>query len=95
MGDFMKYIDNVRYMEGIIIEADDCSVSIDFKGRMGFMKVPRRLLITDYEVEVGQEVALNMSYVEVIDGTINEKYISNIDERRSRKNEKETKEVII
>lgn len=80
----MKYIDNVRYMEGIIIEIDDCSVSIDFKGRMGFMKIPKRLLITDYELQIGQEIAMNMSYVEVIDGTVNEKYISNLEKKHTR-----------
>ena len=83
----MKYIDNVRYGEGIITEIDDCSVSIDLKGRMGFVKVPRRLLITDYEVKVGQEVGFNMSYFEVISGDINEKYVSNIEKRNRNKEE--------
>ena len=74
----MKYIENVRYMEGIIVELDDCSVSIDFKGRMGFLKVPKRMVITDYPLEVGQEIALNMSYIEVMSPVPNEKYVSNL-----------------
>lgn len=78
MGDSMKYIENVRYMEGVIIDFDECSVSIDFKGRMGFLKIPKRLLITDYDLKIGQEIGLNMSYLEVISGEVNEKYISNI-----------------
>jgi len=78
MGDSMKYIENVRYMEGVIIDFDDCSVSIDLKGRMGFFKIPKRLLITDYDLKVGQEVGLNMSYLEVINGEVDQKYISNI-----------------
>lgn len=78
MGDSMKYIENVRYMEGVIIDFDDCSVSIDLKGRMGFLKIPKRLLITDYDLKIGQEVGLNMSYLEVINGEVNQKYISNI-----------------
>lgn len=80
----MKYIDNVRYTEGIIIDLDDCSVSIDLKGRIGFLKVPKRMLITDYELKVGQEVGFNMSYLEVISGEVNEKYISNLDKRKNR-----------
>ena len=80
----MKYIDTVRYMEGIIIEFDDCSVSIDFKGRVGFLKVPRRMLITDYELKVGQEVGLNMSYLEVKSDEANDKYVSNIEKRKNR-----------
>lgn len=81
----MKYIDNVRYMEGIIVAIDDCSVSIDFKGRMGFIQVPKRVVITDYPLVVGQEVALNMSYIEVMGPEANDKYVSNLD----RKNLKE------
>jgi len=80
----MKYIENVRYMEGIIVDLDDCSVSIDFKGRMGFMKVPKRLVITDYPLELGQEVALNMSYVEVMSPEPNDKYVSNLDKKRKK-----------
>lgn len=80
----MKYIDNVRYMEGIIVGIDDCSVSIDFKGRIGFLKVPKRMLITDYQLELGQEVGLNMSYIEVISPIPNEKYVSNLDKRKNK-----------
>lgn len=80
----MKYIDTVRYMEGIIVDLDDCSVSIDFKGRIGFLKVPKRMLITDYELKIGQEVGLNMSYIEVKNEEVNEKYLSNIETRKNR-----------
>lgn len=81
----MKYIDQVRYGEGIIVEIDDCSVSIDLKGRMGFVKIPKRMLITDYELKVGQEVGFNMSYFEVKSGEVNEKYVSNLDKSRMKK----------
>lgn len=80
----MKYIDTVRYMEGIIVDLDDCSVSIDFKGRIGFLKVPKRMLITDYELKIGQEVGLNMSYIEVKGEDVNEKYLSNIETRKNK-----------
>ncbi|MBU5425043.1 hypothetical protein KQI41_01355 [Tissierella pigra] len=79
----MRYIDNARYMEGIIVEISDGAVSIDFKGRMGFLKIPMRMLITDYPLQVGQEVGLSMSYVEVLREEPNEKYVSNL----SKKNE--------
>lgn len=72
----MKYIDQVRYLEGIIVEISDGAVSIDFKGRMGFLKIPMRMLITDYPLQLGQEVCLNMSYVEVLSEVPNDKYIS-------------------
>lgn len=79
----MKYIDGVRYLEGIIVEVSDGAVSIDFKGRMGFLKIPMRMLITDYPLEVGQEVGLNMSYVEVLSPVPNDKYVSNLDKKRN------------
>lgn len=77
----MKYIDEVRYMEGIIVEISDGAVGIDFKGRMGFLKIPKRMLITDYPLELGQEVGINMSYVEVLSPVPNEKYVSNLDRK--------------
>lgn len=79
----MKYIDGVRYLEGIIVEVSDGAVGIDFKGRMGFLKIPMRMLITDYPLEVGQEVGLNMSYVEVLSPVPNDKYVSNLDKKRN------------
>lgn len=80
----MKYGDDVRYLEGIIVEINDGAVGIDFKGRMGFLKIPMRMLITDYPLEVGQEVGLSMSYIEVLNPEPNDKYISNIDKRSNR-----------
>lgn len=76
----MKYINEVRYVEGIIVDISDASVSIDLKGRMGNLKLPLRMLITDYPLKLGQEVCLNMSYVEVLSPQANNKYLKNIKE---------------
>lgn len=65
-------------MEGIIVEIKDGAVAIDFKGRLGYLKVPRRMLISDYELKVGQEVGFHMSYPEVICEEPNEQYVSNL-----------------
>ena len=81
----MKYGDKIIYMEGIIVDFDDCSVSIDFKGRLGFLKVPKRMLITDYPLEIGVEVAMNMSFVEVLSDEVNEKYLSNIQKNKDKR----------
>lgn len=80
----MKYIDEVRYMEGIIVEINDCAVTIDFKGRMGNLKIPMRMLITDYPLEIGQEVGLNMSYVEVLSPIPKDKYAKNLDNKKDK-----------
>jgi len=71
----MKYGDKIIEMRGIVVEVQDGAVAMDFKGRLGYLKVPMRMLITDYPLEVGQEVAFNMSFPEIISPTINEKYL--------------------
>ena len=95
----MKYGDKIIRMEGVIVEVHDGCVGIDLKGRLGFLKVPMRMMITDYPLKVGQEVALNMSFIEQLGPEINDKYVSNLDvynrrqaEMRAKK-EAENKEV--
>ena len=95
----MKYGDKIIRMEGVIVEVHDGCVGIDLKGRLGFLKVPMRMMITDYPLKVGQEVAWNMSFIEQLGPEINDKYVSNLDvynrrqaEMRAKK-EAENKEV--
>ncbi len=80
----MKYGDKIIYMEGIITKVEDGAVELDFKGRLGHIKVPMRMLITDYPLEVGQEVGFNMSFLEVLSQKVNEKYRSNLDRQNNR-----------
>ena len=80
----MKYADKIIEMQGIIVEVLDGAVSIDLKGRLGFMKIPMRMLITDYPLQVGQEVGFRMSFVEVLAEEPVEKYVSNIDMRNRK-----------
>ena len=75
----MKYGDKLVKMQGIIVKLSDGSVSMDLKGRLGYLTVPMRMLITDYELKVGQEVEFNISFPEVISGEVNQKYVSNIE----------------
>lgn len=75
----MKYGDRIIRMEGIIVEVHDGCVGVDLKGRLGYLKVPMRMLITDYPIKVGQEVAWNMSFIEQLGPQINDKYVSNLD----------------
>lgn len=77
-----KYTDKIIYMEGIIVEIHDGAVGIDLKGRLGFLKIPMRMLISDYEIKVGQEVGFSMSFIEQLSPDVNEKYISNIQKRQ-------------
>ena len=74
----MKYGDKIIYMEGVIVEIHDGCVGIDLKGRLGYLKIPMRMLITDYPLVVGQEVGWNMSFVE---------YVSNLQTYQRRQEE--------
>ena len=74
----MKYDEHLIVMEGIIVEVEDGAVAMDFKGRLGYLKVPLRMIITDYPLEIGQIVSFKMSFPEVIsDGQVIEKYVKN------------------
>jgi len=80
----LKYGDKIIEMQGIIVEVQDGAVALDLKGRLGYLKIPMRMLITDYPLKVGQEVGFKMSFPEVLSEEANEKYVSNI-EIRNRK----------
>jgi hypothetical protein len=80
----MKYGDKIIKMEGIVVEVHDEGVGIDLKGRLGYLLIPMRMIISDTELKVGQTVSWNMSFIEQNGPEINEKYISNIDARKRR-----------
>lgn len=71
----MKYCDNLIEMKGIITEVHDGCVAIEFKGRLGTLRIPKRMLISDYEPKEGLEVGLKMSFIEVLSNEVDEKYI--------------------
>ena len=83
----LKYGDKIIYMEGVIVDVNDCSISIDLKGRLGFLKAPKRMFICDTEPKVGQEVGLRMSFPEQLGPEINDKYVSNIEKERRKQDE--------
>ncbi|MDR1017438.1 MAG: hypothetical protein LBM02_01915 [Lachnospiraceae bacterium] len=81
----LNYGDKIIYMEGVIVEVHEGSVAIDLKGRLGYLEIPLRMLITDYPIKVGQEVGWNMSFPEQLSDRVNEHYVSNIMVRNRRK----------
>lgn len=83
----LKYGDKLIRMEGVIVEVHDGAVAVDLKGRLGFLKIPMRMLISDYPLKKGQEVAWNMSFIEQLSPDANEKYVSNLDRRERREKE--------
>ncbi|AZR74633.1 hypothetical protein BBF96_15370 [Anoxybacter fermentans] len=85
----MKYGDKIIDMRGIVVEVHEGSISIDLKGRLGFLKVPLRMVISDHPIKVGQEVGFKMSFIEVLGPEINEHYVSNIEKRNRKMKKKE------
>ena len=71
----LKYMSSECMYEGIIVEVHDGSVAIDLKGRLGQLRIPKRMIISNYDLEVGQEVGFLMSYPEVFDQEPNDKYV--------------------
>ena len=82
--DKLRYTSTERYVEGVIVDVKDGSVGIDLKGRLGHLSVPKRMLITDYEPQLGLEVGFLMSYPEVLGPEINEKYAQNLEYKKNR-----------
>ena len=83
----LSYGDKIIRMEGVIVEVYDGCVGIDLKGRLGYLKIPMRMLISDYPLKAGQEVAWNMSFIEQLGPEVNNKYISNLEASNRRQEE--------
>jgi hypothetical protein len=83
--DKLKYISTERMYEGVLVEITDGSVTIDLKGRLGQLKIPRRMLISEYDIAIGQEVGFAMSYPEVLTGQPNQHYVDAIEQSARRK----------
>lgn len=87
--DKLKYVSTERMYEGVLVEITDGSVTIDLKGRLGQLKIPRRMLISEYDIAIGQEVGFVMSYPEVLTGKPNEYYVDAIRHSAKRRAEAE------
>lgn len=92
----MKYGDKIIRMEGVIVEVHDGAVAIDFKGRLGHLRIPKRMIISDYDLEIGQEVAWNMSFIEQESAEINPRYLETVDHANKLQDEmkNETKQEV-
>lgn len=82
--DRLKYVSTERMYEGILVELTDAGVTIDLKGRLGQLKIPKRMLISQNELQVGQVVGFMMSYPEVLEPEPDEKYVSAIEQNKQR-----------
>lgn len=62
----LKYGNKMIYMEGIITEVHDGAIAADLSGRLGSLRVPMRMVISDNELKIGQKIGFNMSFIEQI-----------------------------
>jgi hypothetical protein len=62
----MEYELDPRLLRGEITEVTDVGVKVAIKGRMGVLTVPRRCVLTDRELAVGQSIEVYLSYVRVL-----------------------------
>ena len=81
----LAYGDKIIRMEGVITEVHAGAVAIDLKGRLGSLRIPLRMFISEYEIRVGQEVAWNMSFIEQLGPEVNRRYLQNQGEYALRK----------
>ncbi len=62
-----EFISSERYFEATITEITDGGVTIEIRGRLGTFKLPKRMIICDSELNIGQRVGFMMTYPEVLD----------------------------
>lgn len=63
----MKYGDKLIKMEGEIVEIEGGAFTMDLRGRLGTFKVPLRMLISEESPQLGDRVAFNMSFPEILE----------------------------
>ena len=56
----------MQTFKGVIVEVTGGSVTIDINGRLGQMKLPLRMLISEQPPKIGQNVRFVLSYPEII-----------------------------
>ena len=83
--DRLKYMHTSRMYEGVIVELSDGGVVIDLKGRIGQLRVPRRMLFCEVTPQVGHVVGFMLSYPEVIAEEVDQDYLDVIEYNKKKK----------
>lgn len=63
----MDYIINPVKMGGLVKEVSDERVKVHLHGRLGVIKVPKSIIISDEPVAVGHEMEFYFSYIQVVE----------------------------
>ena len=62
----LKYISSETFYQGRIVVIHAGSVIIDLLGRLGQLRLPKRMIISQNDLQIGQKVGLLMTYPEVL-----------------------------
>ena len=76
----LKYGNKIIYMEGIITEVHDGGIAANLNGRLGSLRVPMRMVISDNKLKIGQKIGFNMSFIEQINSS--DKHNTELDLRK-------------
>lgn len=88
MQEDLKYMSSEKYYEGVITKIYGGALTIDLKGRLGQFMIPNRMLISDYNPVIGQEVGFMMSNPEVLYEKPNEEYLKKLEGQKKVENQK-------
>ncbi|GMG98015.1 CBO2463/CBO2479 domain-containing protein [Tepidimicrobium xylanilyticum] len=58
---------NQNYFQGRIVNVYDGGVEIELNGRLGILKIPKRMIISKSELVTGKKVGFMMTYPEVLE----------------------------
>lgn len=62
----MSYELTPKLLPGKIVEVTDLGIKVMLKGRMGIIQMPHRSVITDKPPQIGQEIQMYVSYIQVL-----------------------------
>ncbi len=65
----------VNYYEGVIVEDRGDIVTLDVKGRLGYLELTKDMFIAEYPFKLGQEVGWKMSFIEQLAPNVKGDYI--------------------
>ena len=74
----LRYGKSVNYYEGIVVEDRGDVVTLDVKGRLGYMELAKDMFIAEHPFKLGQVVGWKMSFLEQLPTNANDEYVSGV-----------------
>lgn len=74
----LKYGNSVNYYEGVVVEDRGDIVTLDVKGRLGYLELTKDMFIAEYPFKLGQVVGWKMSFLEQLPGDAGDSYVRGV-----------------